>query len=133
MTDPTDPNSELDRAIARLVHDAGADAPQPPDIPAFERPTEPTSSDPTGRRRMAMAGALLLIAGAVAGVMYVTARDDGGSTVRPVDSSPPDTGNAIATTPSVAPTVSRPPVSSQSPTPSTSAQDDPGCPASPGR
>ena len=45
MTDPTDPNSELDRAIARLVHDAGADAPQPPDIPAFERPAEPTSSD----------------------------------------------------------------------------------------
>jgi hypothetical protein len=67
MTDPSDPNTELDRAIARLVHDAGADAPQPPDISAFARTGDPTSSDPTGRRRLAMAGALMLIVGAVAG------------------------------------------------------------------
>ena len=123
MTDPSDPNSELDRAIARLVGDAGADAPQPPDISAFARTEEPTSSDPTGRRRLAMAGAMLLIVGAVAGVMYVTGRDDdGGSTVLPVDSSPTDTGGAIATTPSVAPNASGAPTSSESPTASTTAQ-----------
>jgi hypothetical protein len=127
MTDPSDPNTELDRAIARLVGDAGADAPQPPDISAFARTGEPTSADPTGRRRLAMVGALLLIVGAVAGVMYVTGRDDdGGTTVRPVDSSPTDTGGAIATTPSQAPTASSAPASSESPTPSTTAQDNPG-------
>ena len=116
MSDPTDPNSELDRAIARLVHDAGADAPQPPDIPAFERPSAPTSSDPTGRRRLAMVGALVLIVGAVAGVLYATARDDGGgSTVQPVDTSPTDTGGAIATAPSPtsAPPASSAPTSSE--------------------
>ena len=126
MTDPTDPDIELDRAIARLVHDAGADAPQPPDISAFARPGDLTSSDPTSRRRLAMVGALTLIVGAVAGVMYVTARDDDGdTTVRPVDSVPTDTGGAIATTPTVAPTVSSQPTSSEPPGPSTSPEGSP--------
>lgn len=126
MTDPSDPNTELDRAIARLVGDAGADTPQPPDISAFARTGEPTSSDPTGRRRLAMVGALLLIVGAVAGVMYVTGRDDDGvTTVRPIDSSPTDAGGDIATTPSEAPTVSSASASSESPTPSTSAEGSP--------
>jgi hypothetical protein len=126
MTEPSDPNSELDRAIARLVHDAGADAPQPPDIPALERPTEPTSSD-APRRRLAMAGALMLIVGAVAGVLYVTARDGGGSTVQPVDTSPTDTDGAIATSPlpTSAPPASSAPTSTESPTPSTSVEAGP--------
>jgi hypothetical protein len=102
MTDPSDPNSELDRAIARLVHDAGADAPQPPDISAFARPVQTRRRPiPQAVAVSAMAGALMLVVGAVAGVMYATARDDdGGSTVQPVDTSPTDTGGAIATTPS---------------------------------
>jgi hypothetical protein len=126
MTDPSDPNTELDREIARLVGDAGADAPQSPDLSAFARTGEPASSDPSGSRRLAMAGAMLLVVGAVVGVMYVTGRDDdGGTTVRPVDSSPSDTGGAIATTPSVAPTASSAPASSESPTSSTSAEGSP--------
>lgn len=159
MTDPSDPNRELgreldreldhelglelgheldhelDRAIARLVDDAGADSPKAPDSSAFIRPGEPASSDPSGGRRLAMAGAIALIVGAVAGVTFVAARDDGGRiTVRPVDSSPTDTGGATVATPSVAPTdtagaiVATPSVapnassataSSETPTPST--------------
>ena len=86
MIDPTD--RELDEAIARLVADAGADAPEAPTSEEFGVPMHAPVSGSSDARRLVLVGVTMLIVIAVAGVVLVARPDDNGTTVRPIDSSP---------------------------------------------
>jgi hypothetical protein len=121
MTDPRDSERDLDRAIARIIETAGADAPDPPDSSTFVRELAVTST-PSGRQRLVMAAALVLIVGVGAGMLLFVDRDDGDETgLVPVDSAPNSTElesdtTAATTPPTSAPETSRPPSTTTSST-----------------
>src|SRR4026209_877003 len=96
MTDSSNTDRELDAAIARLVSDAGSDAPEAPEVSSFTV-TELSGPrrDPTGR--WVAIAAIGSIAAAVAVLAFVVIDDDGTGTLRPA-------GTATMPTPSVSPT-----------------------------
>jgi hypothetical protein len=121
MTDPREADRDLDRAIERIVEAAGADAPDPPDSSTFVRELAVTST-PSGRQRLVMAAALVLIVGGGVGMLLLVDRDDGDPDgVPPADSAPnPTQLDSDTTAVTTSPETARPP-STTSDAPATAA------------
>ncbi len=97
MTDRSDSQQELDAAIARLVADAGADAPGPPSTSVFIPTMRPGRPETSGPRRLATLGAIGLAAAALAALVLVVLDDGRTATLRPVDTSPSTSPSTDAT------------------------------------
>ncbi len=100
MTDSSDTDRELDAAIARLVSDAGSDAPGAPEVSSFTV-TELSGQRRDPRGRWVALAAIGMTAAAVAVLAFVVFDDDETGTLRPA-------GTAPTPTPSVSPTAPAP-------------------------
>lgn len=100
MTDRTDSDRELDDAIARLVADAGADAPGPPSTSAFSPTMRPGRSEASGPRRLATVGAIgLTVVAAAAALVFLVLDDERTGTLRPIDTLPSTAATLDSTVP----------------------------------
>jgi hypothetical protein len=98
MTDSSDTDRELDAAIARLVSDAGSDAPAAPEVSTLTV-TELSGPRRDSTRRWVAVTAIGLTAAAAVALAFVVIDDDPGGTLRPADTAPTPTPTPTAPAP----------------------------------